>query len=110
MGFTFVIRSSGPILYSFLPHEIKFITFACVIVAPFGKPVDPEVNMMYAGEDPVILFTSKSSPLSFEKDRSSSDASIVSTSKLSMLFLKKLKMNFGLHFEIIFLSRSSGLE
>src|ERR1051325_12250621 len=34
---------------------MRLRTFACVITAPLGKPVDPEVNMMYAGFDPVTL-------------------------------------------------------
>jgi hypothetical protein len=36
------------------PQAMKLSTFWCVITAPFGKPVEPLVNMMYAPSEPVI--------------------------------------------------------
>ena len=32
-----------------LDHEIKLIIFWCEIITALGKPVDPEVNIKYAG-------------------------------------------------------------
>ncbi len=48
-------RSFGPIPNVCFVHAMKLITFECDMTAPLGTPVEPDVNMMYAGDVPVTV-------------------------------------------------------
>src|SRR5207247_1197122 len=72
--------SSGVTANRVRAQAMKFITFACDMAAPFGNPVDPDVNMMYAGSAPVTSWPGSKGPSGNpSRTRSGSSASTTTT-------------------------------
>ena len=92
---------------------MKLRRFACDITAPLGTPVDPDVNMMYAGSLPIVSVLG-SNVLAAAPSKAANDVSASTRTTRWPLESSPVsvaeKTNFGMHLARICATRSAGLE
>src|SRR3989344_6006457 len=98
--------------YSAMAQSIKSERLAWVITAPLGKPVEPEVNIMYAGSDGLTGSGKSKGPGSRSSQKSSlsyvSGQTMVFSCQLSRFKSAPEKINDGGHCSKIFSIRLAG--